>query len=214
MSGFSKDQAGAALLLGWTQEQIRDIHNQLQIIIDGDTRVDRIFTWGLLDTDGKIWYRAVSGAEQMALYHSLDLRRPSGYFTDGSGTTFDKPAGIGVFAMHADFTDFVAENIGPGTNNRAELAAIWRALRDGSHVEKELVIYSDSEYAIGSCTKNWTPKANANLIRDIREDLSLRKQPVTFHHVPGHRDVEGNEIADKLANIGRKLVTKVTFYTP
>jgi ribonuclease HI len=150
----------------------------------------------------------------MLRLQAVDIYVPSIYYTDGSGTTFDKPAGIGVFANHGNYQDFIAENIGHGTNNRAELVAIWRALRQQPSTAKPLLIFSDSEYAIGSCTKDWTPQKNADLIRDIRQDLALRTADIVFNHVPGHKNIEGNEIADKLANIGRKLVTKVTLYTP
>ena len=111
----------------------------------------------------------------------------------------------------------IAQNIGLGTNNRAELCAIWAILRANPWCRTELKIYSDSEYAIGSVSKDWTPKANVELIQNIRLDLKIREQVndeslVSFEHVDGHNGVEGNEIADKLANIGRKIVKTVTLY--
>lgn len=133
-------------------------------------------------------------------------------FADGSGTTFDKPAGIGVLVRRPWANpELIAENIGCGTNNRAELCAVWRGLRAIPHTAQSVVIKTDSEYTIGALTKDWARNANAQLIGNIRADLACRPN-VRFEHVDGHSGHEGNEIADKLAGIGRKLVTQVSQY--
>lgn len=68
---------------------------------------------------------------------------------------------------------------------------------------------TDSAYTIGVLSKGHQASANAELVAVIRQDLALRPS-VTFEHVYGHEGNEANEIADKMANIGRKYVTKIT----
>lgn len=131
-------------------------------------------------------------------------------YTDGSGTTAGKTAGIGVVIYEKGQPPlYIAENIGKGTNNVAELRAIWRVLKQFPDKSQPITIYSDSEYAIGSLTLDWSPQANRELIEQIRADLESRTN-VKLIHVDGHSGHEGNEIADALANIGRKLVKKVS----
>lgn len=137
-------------------------------------------------------------------------RMPVIAYTDGSGTVAGKTAGIGVVIYEKGKPPlYIAENIGKGTNNVAELRAIWRVLKQYPDKDQPLLIYSDSEYAIGSLTLNWSPQANRELIEQIRADLESRTS-VKLVHVDGHSGHEGNEIADALANIGRKLVKEVS----
>lgn len=94
---------------------------------------------------------------------------------------------------------------GQGTNNTAELSAIWHAL----HVAPPgpLTIYTDSEYARGVLLHpEWRLKANQDLVTRIRGALARRDQqaPVTLEHVHGHEDCPeehrpGNWRADYLA---------------
>lgn len=128
-----------------------------------------------------------------------------------------KTAGIGVY-IEEGFPvkkTMIAENIGLGTNNRAELAALSRAMREYPCINKSMLIKSDSEYAIGSVTKPWTASANEFLVAALRQELAIRNANsynIKFEHVYGHSGHEGNEIADGLANIGRKVVSEVTYY--
>lgn len=127
-------------------------------------------------------------------------------FTDGSGTLVDGPACIGV----AIFEDGVlVEEQGAyvceGTNNVAEL----RAIRRGLYLSGErfgfmqpVTVFTDSEYAIGSLTKDWDSQANAKLIAAIRDQIK-GFAIVRFQHVDGHAGVFGNELADFLAGAAR-----------
>jgi ribonuclease HI len=135
-------------------------------------------------------------------------------YTDGSGTVSNKTAGIGVVIYEKGKPPlFIAENIGNGTNNRAELAAIYRALKQFPEPDRRIQIYSDSEYAIGSVTLTWAPQVNQELIQCIRVDLAQRHEHyVQLIHVDGHSGIAGNEIADSLAKIGRKFIKDVTKY--
>lgn len=100
----------------------------------------------------------------------------------------------------------------PTTNNRAELMAILQALQDYSG---DVIISPDSRYAMDSVSvwasewekRGWkkangqTPE-NLDLIRKILELQKGRK--VEYRHVYGHTGNQWNELADQLANQGRK----------
>jgi len=167
------------------------------------------FEWGVLVDDKYIFYPSTTAFEIADAFRKR-MPNPVVCYTDGSGTTSKKNAGIGVVVYERGYSPvYIAENIGLGTNNRAELMAIWRALKQFPDKTQPIKIYSDSEYAIGSLTLNWSPQANEELIRHIRQDLSLRYD-ISIEHVDGHSGHEGNELADQLANMGRKSVKKVS----
>lgn len=133
-------------------------------------------------------------------------------WADGSGTTANKPGGIGVYLeIPNQAPKFISENVGNGTNNRAELLAVYRVLREFPWVNARVDIFTDSQYARDILTKDWEAQANQDLVKTIREDLAIRGG-VTISHVYGHNGTKGNEIADRLAKIGRTLVTDVTKY--
>jgi ribonuclease HI len=142
--------------------------------------------------------------------------RPAGSlvaYTDGSGTQAHLVCGAGVVIYDGDEAVLEASrHLGLGTNNHAELSGVrialaitdtpaWRA--------REIVIRSDSEYAIGAMTSPRGPRpgaANERLILATRRLLAGRT--VRFEHVKGHSGVEGNERADHLAGLARKRTPK------
>jgi ribonuclease HI len=198
------------LACGWSKMALMQLNSLLQ---KSELRVfEFIAPWAVNVEDSLLIYRSYNPIEIQAAFESVTGGEIIAY-CDGSGTTGDKPAGIGCYINRVvDKPLLFAENIGPGTNNRAELCAIWRALRTFPDVSQRLLIRTDSEYAIGSLTKDWARNKNEELITNIRLDLGHRRSNVHFEHVDGHSGVEGNEIADSLAKIGRKLVTTVSIY--
>jgi len=100
----------------------------------------------------------------------------------------------------------------PQTNNRAELWAIIRAIETCPYPGMRLEIRTDSKYAIG-CASVWIHKwrgngftnckgydvANKDLIVRLSDALLDRRARVTFVHVEGHGDDDGNDAADTLA---------------
>ena len=106
-----------------------------------------------------------------------------------------------------------------GTNNTAELKAVRMALQAVSHsyfAERRVQILTDSTYTLGSVLdrapkwslKGWDTKAirgkkNVELIREVYELYLRVESQVEFAHIKAHSGVEGNEIADILAELAR-----------
>ena len=104
-----------------------------------------------------------------------------------------------------------------GTNNTAELNALYHALRmaeaeiqAGNSVE----ICSDSAYSI-NCIRTWAPGwekkgwkraggeiKNLEIIQDCYAIYRRIKKQLTLTHVAGHVGTEGNELADRMAMLG------------
>lgn len=149
-------------------------------------------------------------------------------WTDGSGTTSNLHAGIGVLVMvGAVALAEVSEGIGRGSNNLAELRAIRRAITlvrgSGPHAglapHATVTIYSDSEWAIGAAspTVQWLIREQSlhQLSQAIRAQVESDMHGITFRHCRGHRTlasvvddadlriVLGNHRVDGLAGRGR-----------
>lgn len=119
-------------------------------------------------------------------------------YTDGACSGNPGPAGLGVVLITADTRRELSEYLGIGTNNVAELTGILRVLEALGRSAGELVIHTDSKYAIGVLTQGWKAKANQELIARTKE--LLRNFPrVRFVYVPGHAGVALNERCDELA---------------
>lgn len=144
-------------------------------------------------------------------------------YTDGSFRR-EKSGDVCGFGIY--FPDKELKNIAspftlePLTNNRAELYAIYRAIRlvEKNYRFDRLVIFTDSEYSMKATTlwihnwkkKNWRnakgkPVENQDLIKKI--DALLQKHPdkIEIKWVRAHVGVKGNEEADRLANKGSDI---------
>lgn len=89
--------------------------------------------------------------------------------------------------------------LGGGTNQLAEILIVAEALeRIKDRAGADVVVNSDSAYAIGVLTKPWKPKANLDAIARVK---SLIKECGRFRmvKVSGHSGHTENERADKLA---------------
>lgn len=120
-------------------------------------------------------------------------------YTDGACTGNPGPAGIGVVIKDGDSRRELSEYLGQGTNNIAELTAIERALE---HLleqrERQVIVHSDSSYALGLLTKGWKPKANTELVSRLRT-LAKNFPKLRFVKVKGHAGIPENERCDELA---------------
>ncbi len=99
-----------------------------------------------------------------------------------------------------------------GTNNTAELNALYKALIIASESKvKNITIFSDSQYSIDCITKwayswknkSWIKKGgeikNLEIIKISHELYDTIKNKITVKHVKGHSGIEGNELADRMA---------------
>jgi ribonuclease HI len=129
-------------------------------------------------------------------------------YTDGSARGSNLgPAGAGFFIPNVDVRlrkgGYAA--LGITTNNRAEVMAIYMVIRALSHVHdtpKKIVIATDSKYAIGTLSLGHSTRANPRLIEATKRALASSIHSISFIKVPAHCGVSGNEIADRIANIG------------
>ena len=132
-------------------------------------------------------------------------------YTDGSGTRANLVCGAGVVMMEGErIVAEISRHLGNGTNNRAELSGVGAALRllgESPWRGRRCVIRSDSSYTIDMLSSDREPtpeQTNGRLISVIRRMLP-DSQRLSFELVKGHSGIPGNERADKLASMGRKL---------
>jgi ribonuclease HI len=119
-------------------------------------------------------------------------------FTDGACSGNPGPCGIGIVMKYGARIRHFSESLGQGTNNIAELTAILRALRMVKNPEIPVVVYTDSQYALGVLSLGWKAKQNRVLVEDIRREMQ-RFREVRFVKVEGHADIHLNNMADELA---------------
>ncbi|KAF2016466.1 ribonuclease H-like protein [Aaosphaeria arxii CBS 175.79] len=111
------------------------------------------------------------------------------------------------------------------TNQRAELTAIKRAV-ELAPIDKEVLIYSDSNYAI-KCVTEWfqrwekngkwltsggKPVENRDLVEPVIARIREREMAgarTKFQWIKGHADNAGNTAADSLARGGSRQATLI-----
>jgi len=119
-------------------------------------------------------------------------------YTDGACSGNPGPAGSGIVVLSPDGKVHEGfEYLGEATNNVAELTAILRALEWIPDVAGTVVVYTDSQYAIGVLQKGWKAKLNQDLVARAKRTVELRGARLMY--VPGHQGVSLNERADELA---------------
>jgi ribonuclease HI len=122
-------------------------------------------------------------------------------YTDGACSGNPGPAGSGIVLLDGDSRVEMSEYLGIATNNIAELTALLRGLELSPDKKRTIVLHTDSQYSIGVLTKGWKPKANVELIAQIKTEMK-RHADVRLVYVPGHSGVPLNERADELARRG------------
>ncbi len=122
-------------------------------------------------------------------------------YTDGACSGNPGLCGIGIVFKYGDTIKEHSEFIGHGTNNIAELSAVLKALKMIKKPQMQVVLYTDSGYALGVLTLGWKAKANKALIREIADEMK-RFRDLKFVKVEGHSDVTLNNRADILARQG------------
>jgi ribonuclease HI len=141
-------------------------------------------------------------------------------FTDGACTQNGTPgakAGIGVYVGPSDPRNVSRRIQGTQTNNAAELSAILEVFdifQEELEADRELTIYSDSEYSINALTKwavtwkrnGWNKKGGISNLELIQKghELCQTYPKVSLVHVKAHTGGTdplslGNAEADALA---------------
>lgn len=119
-------------------------------------------------------------------------------YTDGASSGNPGPSGIGVLLLYKEHRKEICEYIGRATNNMAELTAIYRALASLKRRDLPVRIFTDSDYAVGLLSREWTPQSNRELVSGIRT-LMKNFPDIRIIKVKGHAGVKENEVADFLA---------------
>ena len=133
-------------------------------------------------------------------------------FTDGACRGNPGPGGWGAALSWQGKEKHLHGGEPNSTNNRMELTAAIRAL-NALKFPCKVDLYTDSKYVRDGITKwmaNWKvrgwktankkPVKNQDLWMEL--DAALGEHKITWHWVLGHSGVEGNELADELANRG------------
>lgn len=138
-------------------------------------------------------------------------------YTDGSATP-DGKGGWSALISHGPFEVVLTGGVERGaTGNRMELMAALEALK-ALKGPCEIHLYTDSEYLKKAFTDGWLekwqrngwrtaskkPVQNQDLWQALLKEVSRHR--VSFHWVPGHSGVVGNERADRLAGKARKAI--------
>tara|TARA_R100001082_G_C4284240_1_gene125289 strand:- start:126 stop:554 length:429 start_codon:yes stop_codon:yes gene_type:complete len=125
-------------------------------------------------------------------------------YTDGSFRKKHNAAASAIVIIFDDKSIQVDHKyIGNKTNNYAELNAIKMALCwciKHRLCNEQIIISSDSTYAIGITKQEMNPKANKELAEEVIE-LSKEFKNLSIRWVKSHSANRYNRLADTLANI-------------
>jgi ribonuclease HI len=133
-------------------------------------------------------------------------------YTDGSGTTSDKPCGW-AFVIVKDGIKIHEQNgsLPKGTNNVAELTAAVKGLAYAvlNHNGEDIVLVSDSQLVLNYANGNYRIKAIhlVNLYRNLRKLYDHLGAEGRW--VKGHSGDEYNELCDKLAKSAREAESEI-----
>lgn len=123
-------------------------------------------------------------------------------YTDGAYSQMNDE-GAYAFVILTELNNEVkrfAKKITHETNNRAELKAIINAILQLPQDATDIVVNSDSQYALNTLSGKWKRKLNKDLF-DIWDDvIKERGLTIEYKWVRGHNGNEYNELCDKLCN--------------
>lgn len=124
-------------------------------------------------------------------------------YTDGAYSTLRNVGGVGLVFIKDNTKIFEwSKSIVNTTNNRCELYAVIKALQAISKPINSLIIYSDSQYVIGTITKGWQRKKNQDLWKSFDRMYAKAQRyckDIKFEWVKGHDTNDWNNRCDYLA---------------
>lgn len=133
-------------------------------------------------------------------------------YTDGACRGNPGPGGWGALLTYKGNTRELCGGESQTTNNRMELTAVIQALET---LTKPCVVelHSDSKYVLQGITEwlpNWKKRgwktANKGAVKNEdlwrRLDAARERHQIDWRWVKGHSGSNGNDRADKLANLG------------
>ncbi len=111
------------------------------------------------------------------------------------------PGGYGVVIIDKDegVLKEYSESYTSTTNNRMEVMAIIRAIKETASYNEAVTIISDSQYAINCATGSWKKNKNHDLWKEY--DAVAHKRDIHFIWVKGHAGNTYNERCDTLATM-------------
>ena len=126
-------------------------------------------------------------------------------YTDGSGTTADKPGGWAAILVYGEHEKVISGGNKGATNNEMEITAVFEGLKAVKRQNITIEIFTDSETVIKwLCTEGArkTPYARrmCNQIDYLACDMNWTLKPTW---VKGHSGHEYNERCDALAKAER-----------
>lgn len=125
-------------------------------------------------------------------------------YCDGAYSPMREQGGIGlVYLKDDELIGGYSKMYKNTTNNRMELQCIITALRSFDKPVDSITIVSDSQYVIGTITKNWKRNKNQDLWRAFDEEesrvLESICKEIKYEWVKGHAENKYNKMADELA---------------
>ena len=130
-------------------------------------------------------------------------------FTDGSCLPNPGPCGAGAVIYHPDGQEECIKRpvTAYGSILLGELVAILSVTEhlttNNSHIQhRQIRIFSDSQTAVGIITLNWVSDHYLDVIKKINENISSLESKgwnLEIVWTPGHSEVQGNDVADRLA---------------
>ena len=67
---------------------------------------------------------------------------------------------------------------------------------------KKVMLFSDSQSVVGILTHEWENKSHTSVVFELKQIMEILKRKnveIDINWTPGHAEITGNEIADKLA---------------
>lgn len=124
-------------------------------------------------------------------------------YTDGACRVSTNDGGVGiVFTSNSEIVYTYNKHFKDVTNNQMEIMAIIYALHAISSPIDSLTIISDSQYALGCITKNWSRKKNQKywkLFDKVYQKAQSLCSNIKFEWTKGHNLDKYNNLADELA---------------